>query len=148
MPEVGETTASALARFFKDFGSLRKASFFDLMQMDNIGEVVAKNIIHFFKNETIGLDNLLNEIEIQDFIVSKDSHLDNLKIVITGSFENFSRDELKQTIKEKGGIPSSSISSKTDFLILGENPGSKFKKAQELGIQVVTEDNIGKFLKL
>ena len=148
MPEVGETTASALARFFKDFGSLRKASFFDLMQMDNIGEVVAKNIIYFFKNETIGLDNLLNEIEIQDFIVSKDSHLDNLKIVITGSFENFSRDELKQTIKEKGGIPSSSISSKTDFLILGENPGSKFKKAQELGIQVVTEDNIGKFLKL
>ena len=148
MPEVGETTAAALARFFKSFESLRKASFSDLMQMDNIGEVVAKHIVHFFANETIGLDNLLAEINIKDFIVGEDSHLDNLKIVITGSFNGYSRDELKQIIKEKGGIPSASISSKTDFLILGENPGSKLKKAQELGINVITEQNIKEFLKL
>ena len=118
------------------------------MQMDNIGEVVAKHIVHFFANETIGLDNLLAEIDIKDFIVGDDSHLDNLKIVITGSFNGYSRDELKQIIKEKGGIPSASISSKTDFLILGENPGSKLKKAQELGINVITEQNIKEFLKL
>ena len=74
--------------------------------------------------------------------------MDNLKIVITGSFNEYSRDELKQIIKEKGGIPSASISSKTDFLILGENPGSKLKKAQELGINVITEQNIKEFLKL
>ena len=74
--------------------------------------------------------------------------MDNLKIVITGSFNGYSRDELKQIIKEKGGIPSASISSKTDFLILGENPGSKLKKAQELGINVITEQNIKEFLKL
>ena len=148
MPEVGETTAAVLARFFKSFERLREASFNDLMQMDNIGEVVARHIVHFFASETIGLDNLLKEIEIKDFIVGEDSHLDNLKVVITGSFNEYSRDELKQIIKEKGGIPSASISSKTDFLILGDNPGSKLKKAQELGIEVIPEQNIKDFLKL
>ena len=148
IPEVGETTASSLARFFKNFDSLRKASFDELMQMDNIGEVVAKHIVKFFEDDPVGIDSLLSELSVQDFVIGEDSHLDNLKIVITGSFSNYSRDELKQLIKQRGGIPSSAVSSKTDYLIIGENAGSKLKKATDFGIELVTEDKLKDFLKL
>ena len=148
IPEVGETTASSLARHFKEFNYLRRASFEDLMQLDSIGEVVAKNIIKFFENDPVGIDALLNEIEIENFVASADSHLDGIRIVITGSFENYSRDELKDIIKSKGGLPSSSISSNTDFLIYGEKAGSKYKKALDLGIELITETKLNEFLKI
>lgn len=148
IPEVGETTASSLARHFKEFIYLRRASFEDLMQLDSIGEVVAKNIIKFFENDPVGIDALLNEIEIENFVASADSHLDGIRIVITGSFENYSRDELKDIIKSKGGLPSSSISSNTDFLIYGEKAGSKYKKALDLGIELITETKLNEFLKI
>ena len=148
IPEVGETTASSLARHFKEFSYFRRASFEDLMQLDSIGEVVAKNIIKFFENDPVGIDALLNEIEIENFVASADSHLDGIRIVITGSFENYSRDELKDIIKSKGGVPSSSISSNTDFLIYGEKAGSKYKKALDLGIELITETKLNEFLKI
>ena len=148
IPEVGETTASSLAKHFKEFIYLRRASFEDLMQLDSIGEVVAKNIIKFFENDPVGIDALLNEIEIENFVASADSHLDGIRIVITGSFENYSRDELKDIIKSKGGLPSSSISSNTDFLIYGEKAGSKYKKALDLGIELITETKLNEFLKI
>ena len=148
IPEVGETTASSLARHFKEFNYLRRASFEDLMQLDSIGEVVAKNIIKFFEHDPVGIDALLNEIEIENFVASADSHLDGIRIVITGSFENYSRDELKDIIKSKGGVPSSSISPNTDFLIYGEKAGSKYKKALDLGIELITETKLNEFLKI
>ena len=148
IPEVGETTASSLARHFKEFPKLRSASFEDLMQLDSIGEVVAKNIIEFFKNDPIGIDELLDQIEIENYIASGDSHLDGIKIVITGSFSEFSRDELKDIIKSKGGIPSSSISSNTNYLLYGEKAGSKYKKAVELGVELIDETKIKDFLKI
>ena len=118
------------------------------MQLDSIGGVVAKNIIKFFENDPVGVDALLNEIEIESFVASADSHLDGIRIVITGSFENYSRDELKDIIKSKGGVPSSSISSNTDFLIYGEKAGSKYKKALDLGIELITETKLNEFLKI
>ena len=148
IPEVGETTASSLARHFKEFPKLRSASFEDLMQLDSIGEVVAKNIIEFFKNDPIGIDELLAQIKIENYIASGDSHLDGIKIVITGSFSEFSRDELKDIIKSKGGIPSSSISSNTNYLLYGEKAGSKYKKAIELGVELIDETKIKDFLKI
>jgi NAD-dependent DNA ligase (contains BRCT domain type II) len=148
MPEVGESTASALARHFKSFKILRSADYDDLMQIDSIGDVVAKNILKFFESDPVGIDNLLQELTIKDFIVSEFSHLDGKRIVITGSFNEFSREEIKDIIKEKGGIPSSGVSANTDFVILGENPGSKYKKAMELGIELVTEDEIKNFLRI
>ena len=148
MPEVGESTASALARHFKSFDTLRLAKYEDLMQIDSIGDVVARNILEFFESDPVGIDNLLQELSINDFVVSELSHLDGKRIVITGSFNEFSREEIKDIIKEKGGVPSSGVSPNTDFVILGENPGSKYKKAMELGIELVTEDKIKNFLKL
>ncbi len=148
IPEVGETTASSLARHFKEFEKLRSANFDDLMQLDSIGNVVAKNIIEFFNNDPVGINDLLGQIEIENYVASADSHLDGIRIVITGSFSEFSRDELKDIIKSKGGIPSSSISSNTDYLLYGEKAGSKHKKALELGIQLVDETEIKRFLKI
>tara|TARA_Y200000002_G_scaffold235438_1_gene194478 strand:+ start:25 stop:2001 length:1977 start_codon:yes stop_codon:yes gene_type:complete len=148
IPEVGETTASSLARHFKEFEKLRSASFEDLMQLDSIGGVVAKNIIEFFKHDPIGIDELLGQIEIENYVPSGDSHLDGIKIVITGSFSEFSRDELKDIIKSKGGIPSSSISSNTNFLLYGEKAGSKYKKAIELGVELIDETKIKDFLRI
>ena len=148
IPEVGETTASSLARHFKEFQSLRSASLDDLLQLDSIGEVVAKNIIEFFKNDPVGIDDLLDQIEIENYVASADSHLDGVRIVITGSFTEFSRDELKDIIKSKGGIPSSSVSANTNYLLYGEKAGSKFKKATELGVELVDETKIKDFLKI
>ena len=148
IPEVGETTASSLARHFKEFQSLRSASLDDLLQLDSIGEVVAKNIIKFFKNDPVGIDDLLDQIEIENYVASADSHLDGVRIVITGSFTEFSRDELKDIIKSKGGIPSSSVSANTNYLLYGEKAGSKFKKATELGVELVDETKIKDFLKI
>jgi len=148
IPEVGETTASSLARHFKEFQSVRSASLDDLLQLDSIGEVVAKNIIEFFKNDPVGIDDLLDQIEIENYVASADSHLDGVRIVITGSFTEFSRDELKDIIKSKGGIPSSSVSANTNYLLYGEKAGSKFKKATELGVELVDETKIKDFLKI
>ena len=148
IPEVGETTASSLARHFKEFQSLRSASLDDLLQLDSIGEVVAKNIIEFFKNDPVGIDDLLDQIEIENYVASADSHLDGVRIVITGSFTEFSRDELKDIIKSKGGIPSSSVSANTNYLLYGEKAGSKFKKATELGVELIDETKIKDFLKI
>ena len=118
------------------------------MQLDSIGEVVAKNIIEFFKNDPVGIDDLLDQIEIENYVASADSHLDGVRIVITGSFTEFSRDELKDIIKSKGGIPSSSVSANTNYLLYGEKAGSKFKKATELGVELVDETKIKDFLKI
>ena len=148
IPEVGETTASSLARHFKEFQKFRSASFEDLLQLDSIGEVVANHIIEFFNNDPVGIDELLDQIEIENYVASADSHLDGIRIVITGSFTEFSRDELKDIIKSKGGIPSSSISANTNYLLYGEKAGSKFEKASELGVELVDETKIKDFLKI
>ena len=148
IPEVGETTASSLARHFKEFQSFRSASQDDLLQLDSIGEVVAKNIIEFFKKDPVGIDDLLDQIEIKNYVLSADSHLDGIRIVITGSFTEFSRDELKDIIKSKGGIPSSSVSTNTNYLLYGEKAGSKLKKATELGVELINETKIKDFLKI
>ena len=109
MPEVGESTASALARHFKSFKILRSADYDDLMQID-IGDG-CKNILKFFESDPVGIDNLLQELTIKDFIVSEFSHLDGKRIVITGSFNEFSREEIKDIIGV-GGIPSSGVKNK------------------------------------
>ena len=148
IPEVGESTAAALARHFKSFDVLRSASFDELMGIDSIGDVVANKILNFFESDPIGIDALLEVLEVQDFQLGDLDHLDGLKIVITGSFDEYSREELKDLIKERGGIPSSGVSSNTNYVILGENPGSKHKKALDLGIEIITEENIKPFLKI
>jgi len=139
---VGEETAITLGEKFSSLENIKKASLEELEVAEDIGPKVAESIFEYFRNE----DNLqLIEkilkagVEIsQDGKVSK--KLEGLSFVLTGSLEKYSREEAKEVIRNLGGQMSSSISKNIDYLIAGENPGSKFQKAQELGVKVLSEE--------
>jgi DNA ligase (NAD+) len=149
---VGETVAKKLAAHFNNIDNLMNASFEELTDVEEIGDKIADSIIEYFKNEkhwqlvsrlkAAGI-SLKMEGE-QVWIISQ--KLKDKSFVISGVFEKFSRDELKNMIEKHGGKHISSVSSKTDYIIAGENMGpSKLKKAQELGIKIIGE---AEFLKM
>ena len=116
-----------------------------LIQVNDIGPIVADNIITFLKdsNNRRNITNLLNSGITINYPVDKNN---NKTIVITGKFLNFSRDEIVDDITKLGYRVSNTVSKKTDFLICGEKPGSKQQKAKELGIQIIYENELIKLL--
>jgi len=116
-----------------------------LIQVNDIGPIVADNIITFLKDpyNKINITNLLNSGIIINYPIDKNN---NKIIVITGKFLNLSRDEIIEDITKLGYRVSNTVSKKTEFLICGEKPGSKQKKAKELGIQIIYENEIIKLL--
>lgn len=144
---VGETSAKLLARRFKTMEALRNASVEQLMEVDGIGEVIAKSVVAYFHNHVnehivdrlaaFGLQMGLSEEQLTE---SSDK-LAGKSIVISGVFAKHSRDEYKAMIERNGGKNVGSISGKTSFILAGENMGpSKLQKAEKLGIQLVDED--------
>ena len=147
--EVGETTARNLSNHFKSIEKLMSTSFDELITLDDIGPRVASNIMQFFENDYCKnmVSELLPHLKIQNpSSINKDSYLLNKTIVITGTLENFKRDELKNMLLNKGAKVSGSVSSKTNYLIVGSNAGSKLAKANELGVEIIYEDQISDFL--
>jgi DNA ligase (NAD+) len=149
---VGETVAKKLAAHFQNIDDLMNASFEELTGVDEIGEKIADSIIEYFRNEKHR--HLIARLKAAGVTLKMKSQqpelisqkLENRSFVISGVFTGFSRDELKEMIEKHGGKNISSLSSKTDYLVAGENMGpAKLKKAQELGIQIIGEDE---FLKL
>jgi len=145
--QVGEETAIDLANFFGSFEKFKKAYLEELDGIEGVGEVVAQSIVNWFKNEEHlrMLDRLLKEVKI----INPKRILKKLKgqiFVLTGSLETLSRDEAKIKIRELGGTISSSVSPKTNFVVAGEKSGSKLKKANELKIKVLSEDEFLKML--
>ncbi|MFA6897599.1 MAG: NAD-dependent DNA ligase LigA [Patescibacteria group bacterium] len=144
---VGEEMAITLAKYFSSLEKIEKASREDLESVEDIGPKVAESIFEYFANEENLelIEKLLKAgVEIrEDGTVSK--KLDGLSFVLTGSLEKFSREEAKNFIRKAGGQMHSSISKNTDYLIAGENPGSKLEKAQELGVKTLSEAD---FLKM
>ena len=146
---VGIKTATDLANHFKSFDKLRSATFEELIAIGDIGEVVANSIIEFFHDPRINeaIDKLLSEginpyykeVEVQESIFT------NKTVVITGTIEGYTRNEIKDMIEKMGGKVASSVSKNTDYVIVGENPGSKYDKAIELGIKIVRMEN-GEFI--
>lgn len=144
---VGETSAKALARYFKTMDALADASEEELTQVEGIGEVIAKSITDYFRNQQnceivrrlrdYGLQMSLNDEQLA-------RHSDRLagqSVVISGVFAKHSRDEYKAMIELHGGKNVGSISAKTSFILAGENMGpSKLQKAQKLGIRIMSED--------
>jgi DNA ligase (NAD+) len=130
---------------------LKKAKKENLENIDGIGEVVADKIISFFANEKnkILIDNLLQEIKVKSHKTQTEQnhYFSGKKILITGSFENFSRDKLKEVIRVKGGKNVSSISAQTDILLAGKKAGSKLKKAKNFGTEILEEKMILKFIE-
>ena len=143
--EVGEVTSKNLAKEYKSIENLFFPSPDRLIEINDIGEVVAENISTFFSDKKV-----INKIKtMQDLGVnisheeqiSSSNEFQDMSFVITGKFSKFSRNELKGIIESKGGKVSGSISSKTNYLVLGEDPGSKLEKAQKLKIDILTEDD-------
>ncbi|MDO4186505.1 MAG: NAD-dependent DNA ligase LigA [Bacteroidales bacterium] len=144
---VGETAAKKLARSFTDIDLLASADLEKLKSIDEIGEKIAQSIINYFGNEanrqlierlkTIGLQ--LSQSE--DSLEVRSDKLEGMSIVISGVFQKHSRDEYKMMIEQHGGKNVGSISSKTSFILAGENMGpSKLEKAQKLGIKIMNEE--------
>ena len=144
---VGETSGKLLARHFKNIDALMNATLEELLEIDGIGEVMAKSIITYFHNEenmqiverlrSYGLQMALSREQMEN----ASDLLQGKSIVISGVFQHHSRDEYKMMIEQNGGKNVGSISGKTSFILAGDNMGpSKLQKAEKLGIRIVSED--------
>ncbi len=150
---VGSTVAKTLAKSLKNIDNIINASIEQLAQIEEVGEKIAESVFLFFKNQdniriidTLKNTGLKFEIEEEE----KDSNiLENKKIIISGTFEKFSREEIKELIEKNGGKNVSSISKNTDLFIGGENVGpSKIEKAKELNIKIITENEFIEMLNI
>lgn len=149
MRQVGETTADLLAKYFTSIENFKKATIEDLENIEGIGEISAKSIYDFLNNDkskkiiddllSVGVEPIFEKMAITE------SKLTGKNVVITGSIEGFTRTSAKETAERLGATVQSSVSKTTDILIVGEKAGSKLKKAEELGIEIMSADD---FIKL
>ena len=147
---VGRKQAKILARKYQNLDNLMNASIEDLTQKDGIGEVIAQSIYNFF-NDTQSLDLIerlkkagVNTISLEE--TSEDNRFEGKRFVLTGSLQRYSREQAQDIIEKFGGKTSSSVSKKTDYLVAGEDAGSKLTKAQELGVTILSEADFLKML--
>ena len=147
---VGKKTASILASYYKNMDSLMNASLEDLMNITDIGDKIALSIKEYF-NDNIELINNLKSLGINMNYIGKEKKenelIKNKTFVLTGTLEMLTRNEAKDLIEQNGGNVTNSVSKKTDVVVVGLSPGSKYDKAKELGITIWTEqefkDKIG-----
>lgn len=144
IPHVGAKTAKILAIKFETMDNLENATFEELTNIPDIGDIIAKSIIEYFNKEenkeTLQeLRNLEINMTYTGEKVKESEEFNNKTFVLTGSLEIFTREEAEEKIELLGGKTSGSVSKKTSVVIVGANPGSKYRKAQELGIPIWTE---------
>jgi len=144
--EVGETTAANLANYFLKFSAIKVADEELLQKVPDVGAIVAKNIIQFFQQEhnisvVSELEAIMSWPDIK--VKSEDEQpLINKVFVLTGTLTQMGRNEAKAELQALGAKVSGSVSAKTDFLVAGEKAGSKLTKAQDLGVEILTEDEL------
>lgn len=151
IPNVGVKTARDLEEKFKTLDKLRDAKEEELIEVEDIGEKTSQDIVEFFHDPNIkeSIDKLLEKginikkVEEKD----KKSSLNGMKIVITGSVENYKRNDIKKLILAHNGDVTSSVSKNTDLVLCGQKPGSKKEKADQLGIKVLENDELYEFIK-
>jgi DNA ligase (NAD+) len=146
---VGEVMATDLARHYPDLEALSRATVEELQEIDGVGPNIAEAIVDWFARPAN--QNLLAKLKAvgvwptAQLQVSSDQSpgkLAGLSFVVTGSLASFTREGIKEFIQSNGGKVVGSVSKSTDYLVLGENPGSKFDKAQELGVPVIDEEKL------
>jgi len=142
---VGEKTAKILAKNYKDIDKLIEASYQELSSINDIGDVIAKSIVEYFScSDNIDIINKLKEYGVNmnytGTLVEEDMEFSGKTFVLTGTLNNITRDEASEIIENLGGKVSSSVSSKTSVLVVGDNPGSKYDKAINLGITIWEEE--------
>lgn len=150
---VGETVAKKLAKEVHSIDNLREKTKEELVEIDEIGDRIAESIIDFFsKPEHIEMIEFLRNQGLQfqvseELLSNRTEKLKGLSIVISGTFEKHSRDDLKGLIEQNSGKNVGSISKKTNYVLAGENMGpSKLEKAQKLGIPIISEEEFLKML--
>lgn len=162
IPHIGEETAILLAKHFRSMERLLDAGLDDFLEREpgkkrvtpripGIGEVMAKAVVEdLSRTERRGLVHRLMAAGVnmrsQAVVASSASHLSGRTLVITGTLKEFSRQQAEQAVREAGGKVSSSVSKKTDFVVAGEDPGSKLQKARDLGVEVLDEEQFKKLL--
>ena len=148
---VGNKASKVLARKYRTIDNLAKASFEDLSAINDIGPIVANSIKEFFEQEqTLDLIKKLKEAGVN--MNSKeeeiqDNRFEGKTFVLTGSLENYTRGEASNIIEKFGGKTSGTVSKKTDYVLAGEDAGSKLTKAQNLGVTIITEEQFKEMLE-
>ena len=147
---VGDKTAFVLSKKFNSIDELKSAKFEDLINIDDVGEIVANSIIEYFQDE----DNVQNINKLLELGVKinfpnndiKENYFTNKTIVLTGGLNSYSRPDLTKILSNFGANVTSSVSKKTDLVIAGLDAGSKLDKAKELNIEIIDEDKLLKLL--
>ncbi|MCD6108055.1 MAG: NAD-dependent DNA ligase LigA [Thermoplasmata archaeon] len=151
IPNVGEHIARVLAENFKSIENLKKAREENLLRIYEIGPEIAESVVSFFseKRNLEELDRLaragvkaLTEVMEE----KKPGILEGKTFVFTGELDSFTREEAKRIVEELGGRAASSVSRKTDYVVVGKNPGSKYEKAKQLGVKIISEDEFKKLI--
>ena len=149
---VGKKTAKILCEHYKTMDNFMKTTYEELNSIDEIGDKIAKSIIDYFNEENnINLINRLKELNINMNYLGKEINTSNEKVngktfVITGTL-SVPRDEIKDKLESLGAKVTSSVTKKTDYVIVGDNPGSKESKAKELGITILNEEEYNDIVK-
>jgi DNA ligase (NAD+) len=146
---VGEQTAKDIAKYFVTLKKIRNATYEELSGIEGVGEKVAESVVEFFssdKNSKL-IDKLLEEVDILKQKKYLSNKLSGHVFVITGTLPTLSRDQAKKLIEGNGGKVSGSVSSKTSYLLAGENGGSKYSEAVKLGIKIINEEELTKLIK-
>lgn len=148
---VGAKAAKILAEYFGDLETLSKSDYESIIALDTIGDIIADSVVTYFSNEEV--HELMNELKQAgvnfEYKGLRNAQLQEVEspfkektVVLTGKLTRFTREEAKETIENLGGKVTGSVSKKTDIVVAGEDAGSKLTKAQELGIEVWTEDQM------
>ncbi|EOU1466367.1 NAD-dependent DNA ligase LigA [Clostridium perfringens] len=144
IPNVGVKTAKDLVKRFESLENLEKATFEELVSVQDVGDIVARSIIEFFKEErTLKVINELLSLGVNPHYEKKEvleSPFMGKTVVVTGTLENYSRTSIKEKLESLGAKVSVSVSKKTDFVIAGEAAGSKYDKAKSLGVTILSEE--------
>lgn len=150
IPNVGKKTAKDLAHSFKNIDNIEKAIYEELIKVQDIGDIVAGSIIEFFKQDKVlasiselielGVNPIYEETQVQENIFM------NKTMVVTGTLKGYSRTEIKEKLEELGVKIAGSVSKKTDYVLVGSEPGSKYDKAVSLGVKALTEEEFEEML--
>lgn len=153
---VGSRVATVLAEHFGSIDKLRAASVDELAEINEVGPVIARSVFDFVndKHSRAAIDDLAKVgVVMEDERAgsrgqgaASDGPLAGKTVVVTGTLEKYSRDQIEELITRHGGRPSSSVSKKTDYVVVGANPGSKFDKAQKLGVRILSESELDELI--
>ncbi len=148
---IGTKSAKTIAKHFKTIENLMNADVEEIAELEDVGQIMAESIYQFFKqDQTIDLIEKLRDAGInmkEEQNESEDTRFEGLTFVLTGSLENYTREEAGEIIEKFGGKVSSSVSKKTSYVLAGEEAGSKLTKAQVLEVTVITENEFEKMIK-